>query len=960
MRLMPLMDSFLTPRFRRIIILSFLLALPFLPQSAQAALPTYDECHSFFGGWDADCLMTKTRSYFNITSNQVPDAILLAYITDHKEAIATYLMKIDDGRNVLSFLSGGALNVYGDTLSAEFNIYMEVGALAWGEIAGYVLDFMDGWGSLYGLIGSITGGIEALQNAVMVLSTKETRFLLGVYCQDRYNGMTESEAWADITIPEFQPLWDLINNLQSVSLDARQWNYEWAYQSYRLVGYGDSYDLRTDIGNGIVALCYPTIIGQNTVGILQSVTLYGGGSIGGSAPSSWEWDFEYDGNPDNFEVQAAGEQVSHTYRTTGTKTVGLRATADGFAPVIVTRSIWVVPPRIEVSYPNGYEDMERHFSTPDLPGVDEYTWSYGDGTPSEKGRTKDHTYVNTGYYTVGLTLTLDDDSTIQSQTGIFVGPGTRYIQGHTIYGDETWYTGGTYVVQGSITVAQGGRLTIEPGATIKVDNGGYFSVTGTLTATSASFTWADEVNEWDGIVFNNGSSGSKLDGCTIEHANGIWQSVRESIAIRDGASPTITGCTIKNSSAYHGIVIQGSPVISNNTISGFVNYGLFVSGFHDNISSPIVTGNTINGNGTGILLNNGGGSGTYQDNTLSDNEFGVYAYYGTNNPIITGNTYSNNSMADLYVNGIINTAVTLGDGGDIILQVGSLQIAEDASLTIEPGATIKVDNGGYFSVTGTLTATSASFTWADEVNEWDGIVFNNGSSGSKLDGCTIEHANGIWQSVRESIAIRDGASPTITGCTIKNSTANHGILVQEGTPVITNNTISGFSAYGIFVSSNSSPMLTGNTITNNQYGINISGGASGNYQGNTISSNTSYGLYYTGTAVIDATNCNWGHPTGPLDDSDDRANGGWYNPGGLGDKVSNHVNYTPWTGGSVPIPGDINHDGVVDLADAVLGLQIMAGTVPDQMVFQDADVNQDDRIGIEEVIYIFQKVAGQR
>ena len=738
MRLMPLMDSFLTPRFRRIIILSFLLALPFLPQSAQAALPTYDECHSFFGGWDADCLMTKTRSYFNITSNQVPDAILLAYITDHKEAIATYLMKIDDGRNVLSFLSGGALNVYGDTLSAEFNIYMEVGALAWGEIAGYVLDFMDGWGSLYGLIGSITGGIEALQNAVMVLSTKETRFLLGVYCQDRYNGMTESEAWADITIPEFQPLWDLINNLQSVSLDARQWNYEWAYQSYRLVGYGDSYDLRTDIGNGIVALCYPTIIGQNTVGILQSVTLYGGGSIGGSAPSSWEWDFEYDGNPDNFEVQAAGEQVSHTYRTTGTKTVGLRATADGFAPVIVTRSIWVVPPRIEVSYPNGYEDMERHFSTPDLPGVDEYTWSYGDGTPSEKGRTKDHTYVNTGYYTVGLTLTLDDDSTIQSQTGIFVGPGTRYIQGHTIYGDETWYTGGTYVVQGSITVAQGGRLTIEP------------------------------------------------------------------------------------------------------------------------------------------------------------------------------------------------------------------------------GATIKVDNGGYFSVTGTLTATNASFTWADEVNEWDGIVFNNGSSGSKLDGCTIEHANGIWQSVRESIAIRDGASPTITGCTIKNSTANHGILVQEGTPVITNNTISGFSAYGIFVSSNSSPMLTGNTITNNQYGINISGGASGNYQGNTISSNTSYGLYYTGTAVIDATNCNWGHPTGPLDDSDDRANGGWYNPGGLGDKVSNHVNYTPWTGGSVPIPGDINHDGVVDLADAVLGLQIMAGTVPDQMVFQDADVNQDDRIGIEEVIYIFQKVAGQR
>ncbi|MFZ2630502.1 MAG: hypothetical protein WA081_22460, partial [Desulfosalsimonadaceae bacterium] len=61
------------------------------------------------------------------------------------------------------------------------------------------------------------------------------------------------------------------------------------------------------------------------------------------------------------------------------------------------------------------------------------------------------------------------------------------------------------------------------------------------------------------------------------------------------------------------------------------------------------------------------------------------------------------------------------------------------------------------------------------------------------------------------------------------------------------------------------------------------------------------------------------------------------------------------------IPGDINHDGIVDLSDAVLALQIMAGIiVPTQPVFLDADVNHDGRIGMEEVIFIFQKVAGQR
>jgi len=47
------------------------------------------------------------------------------------------------------------------------------------------------------------------------------------------------------------------------------------------------------------------------------------------------------------------------------------------------------------------------------------------------------TTESSGYYTVTLTLTLYDDTTIQSQKGSFVGPGTRYIQGHTIYDTES-------------------------------------------------------------------------------------------------------------------------------------------------------------------------------------------------------------------------------------------------------------------------------------------------------------------------------------------------------------------------------------------------------------------------------------------------------------------------------------------------------------------------------------------
>ncbi|MBU2502401.1 right-handed parallel beta-helix repeat-containing protein [bacterium] len=40
----------------------------------------------------------------------------------------------------------------------------------------------------------------------------------------------------------------------------------------------------------------------------------------------------------------------------------------------------------------------------------------------------------------------------------------------------------------------------------------------------------------------------------------------------------------------------------------------------------------------------------------------------------------------------------------------------------------------------------------------------------------------------------------------------------------------------------------------------------------------------------------WGDSTGPLDTSDDTGTGGLYNPGGLGDEVTDHIDYYPWSG----------------------------------------------------------------
>jgi len=63
--------------------------------------------------------------------------------------------------------------------------------------------------------------------------------------------------------------------------------------------------------------------------------------------------------------------------------------------------------------------------------------------------------------------------------------------------------------------------------------------------------------------------------------------------------------------------------------------------------------------------------------------------------------------------------------------------------------------------------------------------------------------------------------------------------------------------------------------------------------------------------------------------------------------------------GLYPI-GDINNDGNIVVADIILALQLLAQIEPSSTVDKRADVDGDAKIGLEEVIYILQKVSGLR
>jgi len=57
--------------------------------------------------------------------------------------------------------------------------------------------------------------------------------------------------------------------------------------------------------------------------------------------------------------------------------------------------------------------------------------------------------------------------------------------------------------------------------------------------------------------------------------------------------------------------------------------------------------------------------------------------------------------------------------------------------------------------------------------------------------------------------------------------------------------------------------------------------------------------------------------------------------------------------------GDLNHDKRVDLADAIIGLRVVAG-LPTPNVFADADVNNDGAVGMTEALFVMQTLAGLR
>jgi len=209
------------------------------------------------------------------------------------------------------------------------------------------------------------------------------------------------------------------------------------------------------------------------------------------------------------------------------------------------------------------------------------------------------------------------------------------------------------------------------------------------------------------------------------------------------------------------------------------------------------------------------------------------------------------------------------------------------TLTLEPGVIVQFqDTDDALVVDGTLiangTAANPILFTSDNVpkqaGQWEQIVFHDSSDdvNSVLNHCIIEYAGQF----AEGNLTFYSASPRVTNTVVRNS-LNDGIYCSGSSPQIGNCLIGNNGRDGVRTCCASSPVITNSAIFGN-VGLGV----------NNLDT----------TKIIKAEGNYWGHPTGPYDNANTDGLG-LTNPGGLGDKVSEYVDWSPFLT-STPTAGD--------------------------------------------------------
>jgi hypothetical protein len=421
-------------------------------------------------------------------------------------------------------------------------------------------------------------------------------------------------------------------------------------------------------------------------------------------------------------------------------------------------------------------------------------------------------------------------------------------------------------------------------------NGGHW---GRLQATGVTFTASSATSVpgfWKGIYFADtaidGGANNFLDGCTVEWAGG-----------------EVPGAVWINASA---------PVFKN----GFAVRNTATAGVHlssSSASNVSILGGEIEGGADAAVRAAGSSTLLLRDVTLRGGPYPVRIDPNVNIAGLRGSRtegYSFERAAVAVEGGILGGASPqsrVWPTADLpFLVLGDVQVRGNQNTGSDRTSTLVLQSGGEVRFD-----RGASLQIGDDRGIDGGHWGALQASGVTFTANTLAPTPGFWNGIYFADLTRDDLS-FLFDCTVEYGGATGGnVTIYRSSPYLSGVAVRGSGQDGVLASISNS-VLTGSRLIGNLHGLRLFSSGTLALADSDVESNPRFGVFNGASSSLFARFNWWGDPSGPLDPVS--------NPGGLGDRVSERVDYASWlTMSPLPplVPASVTAqpgDGTVALA----------------------------------------------